>query len=204
MAAGGHNDDAHRAAAQAARAAGNGACHDPAHELRAGNAQLRADARQAARQAALRDDEAVANQATQASATAAPTPGPEADLLEAAQAVLGASRDAIAATGSAAAGFGHLLKSDLALARASLVSAVVLGLAAGVAALTCWALLVGLLVLGLAATGLPQWAAVAAAALLVLLLAVGLLLFARSRLKGTQLAATRRQWALLRHGGPPA
>jgi hypothetical protein len=166
--------------------------------------QLREHAREAAARAAVREGEALEQRAE--AATAAPAPSardPQADLLEAAQAVFGAGRDAVAATGAAVGAFGTLLRADLALARASLLSGTAIGLAAAVAAITTWLLLVWLLVLGLEQAGLPKWGAVGVAAAAVLVLTAGLALFALNRLRGTRMAATRRQWAVLRQGGRP-
>lgn len=166
---------------------------------------LREHAREAAAKAALREGEALEQRAEAASAPPPPSArDPQADLLEAAQAVFGAGRDAVASTGAAVGAFGTLLRADLALARASLLSGTMIGLGAAVTAVTAWLLLVWLLVLGLELAGLPKWGAVGAAALVVLLLTTGLALFARNRLRSTRLDATRRQWAVLRQGGRTA
>ena len=167
--------------------------------------RLREDARKAAAKAALREDEALEQRSEAASAPPPPTAhDPDASLLEVARAVLGAVQDSAASATATVGAFSSLVRADLALARASLVSGTVIGLVAAVTALTTWGLLVWLLVLGLELAGLPRWGAVGSAALLILLLTAALGLLARNRLRGTRMAATRRQWAALRHGERPA
>jgi hypothetical protein len=75
-----------------------------------------------------------------------------------------------------------------------------IGAFAAVAGVTTWLLAVTLLVVGLVNAGLPLWGALAVATLATLLVAGGCALFARARFAGADMAATRRQWQMLRHG----
>ena len=160
-----------------------------------------ADARAAAEKAARREGAELRERNEDAHGGAPPTArDPDAGLIEVARAILGAAQESASSAGATVGAFGTLVRADIALAKASLLSGTLLGLAAGVAGATTWALAVGLLVVGLVNAGLPLWGALALAALATLLVAAGCVLWARRRFAEADLAATRRQWRMLRHG----
>lgn len=167
--------------------------------------QYRADAQAAARAAAAdaADEEETALRERLEHAHAEPRPtaqDPDAGLMEVARALLDAAQSSASAAGSTVGAFHKLVRADVALARASVVSGTMIGAFAAVAALTTWLLAVTLLVVGLVNAGLPLWGALAVAALVTLLVAGGCAMFAKARFAGADLAATRRQWHMLRHG----
>lgn len=177
-----------------------------------GEAQQRADARAAARAAAAdasrHEAQALQQRQEQQHATAPPSArDPDASLLDIARALLGAAQESAHSAGATVAAFHGLVRADLALAKAATVSGVMMALVAALAAVTTWLLLVVLLVVGLVHAGLPLWGALAVAALATLLVAGGCLLLARHRFGLADMAATRRQWTLLRnrqHGAAQA
>ena len=122
----------------------------------------------------------------------------ELKLLDAGRAVLDALQGSASSGAATVDAFRTLVQADVALARASAVSATMLGMGAALAGVTTWLLLVTLLVVGLLNAGLPLWGALALAALATLLVAAVCMGVAKRRIGLANFAATRRQWQLLR------